>query len=234
MWEHRDMSRFALVLPTLCAAGLAVATSPALATFPGQNGRIAFDSDRHGGDLDLWTMRPGGGDRRNLTKGSEAADGAANWSPDGRRIAFMSDRETARNPDPRGNRGPDFELFVMNANGGNVRQVTDNELDDEDPAWSPNGRRIVFQRDLRAVRGKVDYDLFTMAADGTEERRLTNSPGVDDLQPNWSSKGKIAFTSDRDGDTDIYSMRADGSRVRKLTRNKLDEEFPNWSPNGRT
>ena len=61
---------------------------------------------------------------------------------------------------------PTVEIFVMNANGSNPRQITDNELDDEDPAWSPDGSRIVFQRDLNAVRGKVNYDLFTMAADG--------------------------------------------------------------------
>jgi TolB protein len=228
------MTRLTLVLPALCAGGLAAVASPALATFSGQNGRIAFDSDRHGGDIDIFTMRPGGGDMRNLTKGSEAADGSSNWSPDGRRIAFMSDRETARNPDPRGSRGPDFEIFVMNAQGGNVRQVTDNELDDEDPAWSPNGRRIVFARDFNPVRGKVNYDLFTIAADGTDERGLTDSRGVDDIQPNWSSKGRIAFTSDRDGDDlEIYTMGPDGSKVRRLTSNGFNEEFPNWSPNGR-
>jgi Tol biopolymer transport system component len=227
------MSRFAFVLPVLCAGGLAAATSPAFATFPGQNGRIAFDSDRHGGDTDIWTIRPGGG-LRNLTRGSEATDSLANWSPDGRQIVFMSDRVTARNPDPRGKRGPDFELFVMNANGGNVRQTTFNELDDEDPAWSPDGTRIVFVRDLNPVRGKVDYDLFTIAADATDERRLTDGRGVDDLQPNWSSRGRLAFTSDRDGDTEIYTMRPDGSKIRKLTSNKLNDEFPNWSPSGRT
>ena len=228
------MTRFALVLPVLCAGGLVAATSPALATFSGQNGRIAFDSDRHGGDIDIWTILPGGGDPRNLTAGSEAVDGAANWRADGRRIVFMSDRETARNPDPRGDRGPDFELFVMNANGANPRQLTFNDVDDEDPAWSADGSRIVFARDLNPVRGRVNYDLFTIAADGTDERRLTDSRGVDDIQPNWSSRGRITFTSDRDGDDlEIYTMRADGSKVRRLTSNKLNDEFPNWSPNGR-
>lgn len=227
------MSRFALVLPVLCAGGLVAAASPALAAFPGQNGRIAFDSDRQG-NLDIWTMRPGGRDLRNLTKGSEAVDASANWNPDGRQIAFMSDRVTPDNPDPRGKQGPDFEIFVMNANGSNPRQITFNELDDEDPAWSPNGMRIVFQRDLKPVRGRVDYDLFTVAADGTDERGLTNTRGVNDAQPNWSSRGRVAFASDRDGDNEIYTMRSDGSNVRKLTRNKQNEEFPNWSPSGRT
>jgi Tol biopolymer transport system component len=228
------MTRFALVLPILCAGGLAAATTPALAAFDGQNGRIAFSSNRHGGEGDIWTMRPGGRDLRNLTKGSEAEDLAPNWSADGRKIVFMSDRETPDNPDPRGDRGPDFEIFVMGAKGSNPRQVTSNKFDDEDPAWSPNGRRIVFQRDFNPVRGKVEYDLFTVAVDGSDERRLTRSPGVEDTQPNWSSKGGIAFTSDRDGDTEIYTMRRDGSNVRKLTRNKHTDEFPNWSPDGRT
>lgn len=227
------MTRFAFVLPALCAGGLAAATSPALATFPGQNGRIAFDSLR-GGDVDILTMRPGGGGLRNLTADSKAVDSLANWRPDGRRIVFMSDRVTARNPDPSGKRGPDFELFVMNRNGANPRQVTFNDFDDEDPAWSADGTRIVFARDLNPIRGKVNYDLFTIAADGTDERRLTDSRGVDDLQPNWSSRGRIAFTSDRDGDTEIYTMRPDGSNVRKLTSNKVGDEFPNWSPSGRT
>jgi Tol biopolymer transport system component len=224
------MTRFAFVLPVLCAGGLAAATSPALATFPGQNGLIAFE-----GDCDVKTMRPGGGGLRNLTASTKACDSMPNWRADGRRIVFMSDRETARNPDPRGNRGPDFELFVMNRNGANPRQITFNEFDDEDPAWSPDGSRIVFPRDLNPVRGKVNYDLFTIAADGTDERRLTDSRGVDDLQPNWSSRGRIAFTSDRDGDDlEVYTMRPDGSQVRRLTSNKLNEEFPNWSPSGRT
>jgi Tol biopolymer transport system component len=227
------MSRFALVLPVLCAGGLVAATTPALAAFPGQNGRIAFESDRQG-NPDVWTMGPSGRDLRNLTKGSKAADGSANWSPDGGKIAFMSDRVTPDNPDPRGKRGPDFEIFVMKANGSNPRQITFNDLDDEDPAWSPDGMRIVFQRDFKPGRGKVDYDLFTMAAEGTDERRLTNSQGVNDAQSNWSSRGRIAFASDRDGDNEIYTMRSDGSDVRKLTRNKHTEEFPNWSPNGRT
>lgn len=73
-----------------------------------------------------------------------------------------------------------------------------------------------------------------MAADGTDERRLTDSPGEDDLQPNWGSRGRTAFTSDHDGDTEIYTMRGDGSKVRKLTSNKLNDEFANWSANGRT
>ena len=71
---------------------------------PVERGTIAFDSDRDGGDIDIWTMRPDGTGLRNLTAGSPATDGLSNWRADGRRIAFMSDRVTAANPEA------DFEI----------------------------------------------------------------------------------------------------------------------------
>ena len=64
----------------------------------------------------------------------------------------MSDRETPTNPTPPGFPGPDVEIFVMNADGSNQTQITFNEFNDEVPAWSPDGKRIVFQRDFDKVR----------------------------------------------------------------------------------
>ena len=84
----------------------------------------------------------------------------------------MSERVTATNPEG------DFEIFVMKADGSHQRQITFNALDDESPAWSPDGRRIAFARDFDPIRGEVDFDLFTMNADGTDQRNLTSSPGV--------------------------------------------------------
>jgi Tol biopolymer transport system component len=227
------MIRTWTVLAVVFVAGL-VAAGPALGAFPGQNGKIAFDSDRRDGDdrrgvdEDIWTMDPDGGNLVNLTAESKMADLAPNWRADGQRIAFMSDRITATNPEA------DFEIFVMHADGSHQTQITFNALDDEEPAWSADGRRIAFVRDLDPIRGQTDDDLLTMNADGSEQRNLTSSPGVRDSSPNWSPDGRtITFLSDRDGDLEVYTMRPDGSSVRQLTFNDGFEFQPNWSPDGR-
>jgi Tol biopolymer transport system component len=220
------------LLAVVFVAGL-VAAGPALGAFPGGNGKIAFDSDRRDGDdrrgvdEDIWTMDPDGGNLVNLTAESKMDDLAPNWRADGQRIAFMSDRVTATNPEA------DFEIFVMNADGSHQTQITFNALDDEEPAWSPGGRRIAFVRDLDPIRGQTDDDLLTMNADGSEQRNLTSSPGVRDSSPNWSPDGtRLAFLSDRDGDLEVYTMRPNGSSVRQLTFNDGFEFQPNWSPDG--
>jgi Tol biopolymer transport system component len=229
------MTRILCALAVICLGGLATGVSPALGAFPGDNGKIAFHSDRDGGDGDIWTMNPNGSEQVNLTASSEGEDFRASWRADGKKIAFMSDRETPSNPTPPGFPGPDFEIFVMDADGSNQTQITFNSLDDEDPGWSPNGKRIVFQRDFDPVRGQFDLDILTMRANGAHERNLTNSPGVQDFEPNWSPDGRrIAFASERDGDGEIYTMRPNGSGVRQLTFNGVEfEGQPSWSPDGR-
>jgi len=228
------MCRLLCVLSVMCAGVLATGVSPALAAFPGENGRIAFVSQRDGG-ADIWTMNPGGSGLVNLTADSAADDSNPNWSADGRKIVFVSDRETPRNPTPPGFESPDYEVFVMNADGSRLQQITRNELDDEDPAWSPDGERIVFQRDFNPIRGEGDVDLLTMKADGRGERKLTNTRDVQEYAANWSPNGQtIAFASTRGGDSEIWTMKPNGSNQRQLTSNAgLEDEYPNWSPDGR-
>ena len=124
--------------------------------------------------------------------------GCGGGSEDGK-IAFESDRDG------------DFEVFVMNADGTGVTQLTNNDDWDAVPAWSPNGKQIAFVSDRDG-----DLEIFVMNADGTGVTRLTDHD-ADDWGPVWSPNGKqIVFTSDRYGDEEIFVMNADGSNVVSL------------------
>jgi Tol biopolymer transport system component len=219
-------------LAVICVGGLAAGVSPAVAAFPGGNGRIAFDSDRDaGGDIDIWTMRPNGSDPINLTADSAAFDGIESWRADGRKIAFQSNRVTATNPNGT------FQIFVMNADGSDPTQITFTDVNNNDaPAWSPDGRKIVFVRHM--FQGDPDpdvdnHDVWTMDADGSNQRNLTNN-FAEDQEPNWSPDGKrIAFRSDRTGSNEVYTFKPNGSMLRQLTFTPGFDGGPNWSPDSR-
>jgi Tol biopolymer transport system component len=95
-------------------------------------------------------------------------DSAPAWSPDGRQIAFES------------NADGDREIYVMNADGSNVRQITHNTLWDEGPAWSPDGRQFAFS----SGADDATLDIWTMNVDGTNLHQLTTYPGHDE-SPDW-------------------------------------------------
>ena len=90
-------------------------------------------------------------------------------SPDGKHIAFQSWRD--RN----------YEIYVMDADGENPRNLTNHPFKDTEPSWSPDGRRIVFVSDREA---DANPDIFVMNADGSNPKNLTNHP-EDDLAPAW-------------------------------------------------
>ena len=101
-------------------------------------------------------------------------------------------------------------------------------LDVQAPAWSRDGRTIVFVS-WRDGNGEV----YAMDADGSGPRNLTQNPAKD-VRPAWSPDGRrIAFVSRRDGNSEIYVMNADGSGKRNLTRDRASDDYPTWSPDGR-
>ncbi len=115
-------------------------------------------------------------------------------SPEQTKIAFVSDRD--------GN----VEIYVMNADGSEQINLTNNPASDWFPSWSPDGKKIVFNSDRDG-----NYEFYVMNADGSEQKRLTNNRAYD-----WSSScspdgKKIVFTSVRDWISEIYVMNADGS-----------------------
>jgi Tol biopolymer transport system component len=212
---------------TSLAAALAIVAllavpGTALTAFPGANGRIVFDSDRDGGDGDVWTIDPDGRDPMNLTADSDGDDFEGAWSPDGRRIVFV------RDPDLDG--PDDFELWAMRADGSGRRQLTDNTAFDQEAAFSPSGRWIAF------VHG--DSDVWVMRRNGKQPRQLTGQdPAEDavDILATYSPDGRfIAFQSTRDStDPDVFDlllMRADGSGETVLTSSPWTDVDPDWQP----
>ena len=102
----------------------------------------------------------------------------------------------------------DAEIFVMNADGTEVRRLTDNDDADMLPIWSPDGESVAFMGGRDG-----DAEIFVANADGTEVRQLTDNDDAD-YSPIWSPDGEsIAFTSDRYDVPEIFVMNADGTGV---------------------
>ena len=211
---------------------LALVVSPSLAdaAFPGTNGKIAFESDRDTAAGEIYSITPGGSATR-LTFSNGSSDPA--YSPDGSRIAFISAK-------PGGTR----QVWVMNADGSNPRQITNTNTTKQEPTWSPDGTKIAYVANSFDLDGQTDFEIWTINADGTGRRQLTSNSFKDE-QPAWSPLGnKIAFVSARPGDTDrnVYVMDAGGGNQTSITPNSPTgcspncyqghDDNPAWSPNG--
>jgi hypothetical protein len=158
------------------------------------------------------------GSNRTLVSGGQAEFlSAPSWSPDGTRLAVVSDRDGA----------PD--VWVMNVDGSDAINLTQHEAKDHSPAWSPDGEWIAFA----SVRDSLYWELYVIRADGTDLQRLTWWEDASDLWPTWSPDGtRLAFASKRDGNWEIYSMDRDGSNLMRLTNHPEDDTAPAWSPDG--
>ncbi len=131
---------------------------------------VTDNSDNHF-TAEIYMVDPDGkGKPVRLTNNGEE-ERAPSWSPGGERILF-----SCRKGSPAQEGGiPTFELCVMNADGTNLKRLTNNAVPELTPSWSPDGRRIVFHR---PVGGRGRWQLFTINADGTDEKQLTVPPGL--------------------------------------------------------
>jgi Tol biopolymer transport system component len=193
--------------------------------------QVAFERDG-----DIWVMNADGTGEVNLTN-HPAIDAHPDWSPDGTRIAFISNRaDVAQNED--GN----LEVFVMNADGTEVTQVTDSVYpfpgqsgyDHYYPSWSPDGTQLAFE--WNSPYGS--REIYVINLDGTDERLVTDrSDFASKMHPDWSPVGnQIAFTWGFGYlvAEDVYVINADGTGQQNLTPDTVNwTDFdPAWSPDG--
>jgi len=124
-------------------------------------------------------------------------------------------------------RDGNWEVYMIDENGTNPVNLTNNPADDGDPAWSFNGRWIAFDSNRDG-----NWEIYMINVDGSEIIRLTDHP-ADDETPAWSPDGsRVAFKSNRDGNWEIYVVNLDDLSVVNLTNHPADDRVPAWSPDG--
>lgn len=166
---------------------------------------------------------------RSLTQGAGGVD--PTWSPDGTRIAFSSSRS--------GN----YEIYVMNADGSDVKQLTYTPWAEAEPAWSPDGKLIAYTSNLTSVSlvcgfmstgrpGDPPSDertsIYVMTPDGTQRTELSTTAGG--IEPAWSPDStKIAFVLYDKGGSQLYATDANAATITKLTEDSSQKASPSWS-----
>ena len=187
------------------------------------DGKYIVCYSRIGPGDDIMVMNVDGSRIKNLTQ-HPSSNMRPVWSPDSRRIAFISDRDKTS--------GAFWNLYVMNADGSGLTRLTNDQWTDANTiAWSPDGKRIAFS----SFRARDDgaSEIYVMNVDGSGVTRLTNSPGADMLA-SWSPDGtRLAFVTGRHPPLfELYVMNADGSGQTPLvtiegTSAQVD---PVWAP----
>lgn len=190
------------------------------------NGLIYFYSNRHGNN-DIYYMNKNSLNPR-MKPNNEASNTNPQISPDGLTILFQSDWNRSSG-----------EIYSMNIQTNETTRLTDNEVSEDVAAWSPDGKTIVYSKDARDPKNKQeeedgDYEIFTMNADGTNEKQLTQFTGFVS-GPCFSPDGtKIAvYGRGEDGYLDLFVMNANGSDIENITHDSLEQYSPSWSPDGK-
>jgi Tol biopolymer transport system component len=116
-------------------------------------------------------------------------------------------------------------LYTVPATGGDPRRIRGTLPGDGNPRWSPDGKRLSFERFREG-----SWDVYVMDADGGNQRRLTFSDFDDDFAA-WAPHGRsLVFQSRRDGGVGIYVIDVKSGAARRVTK---DGHFPDWMPDGR-
>ncbi len=183
--------------------------------------KIAFTSMRDW-NAEIYVMDGDGRNQRRVTV-NPSVDRNPAWSPDGKKIAFVSNR----NNENKNHR----QIWVIDADGKNPIRLTDG-LVDVFPDWSPDGTKIVYDAHLVPDDHHLAPGGITvMDADGNNKKLVKNARG---LHPTWSPDGKrIAFISGVDVINHVFVMDADGRNRTQLTHDFVRKRLPSWSHDGR-
>lgn len=191
--------------------------------------RIAWNSmrdDPRSGILHGFVMHPDGSGIQRIT--DEIWVEYPAWSPDGTKIAFMAQEPGASGLDP------DYNIYVMNADGSAITKLTDGPGTEGFPAWSPDGTQIAFSSTQDDCSHTDDpdclstgdigpfYALFVMDAHGSGQTRLTDTFAQ---LMDWSPDGRFIVFNGRDG---LNVIRADGSGLTTIPIALQDPSFPDW------
>ena len=189
-------------------------------------GRIAFGADVPGTkNSDIYTADPDGANVKQITSDSKKNSTPA-FSRDGKKIAFVSTRDTEK-----------YQIYVMNSDGSNVTRLTNDEkVGFFNPQWSPDGKRIVYY----AEKGDRKDQVWVMNSDGSGQMLVTANIGHN-IFPGWSPDGRriIFSSSNREATSSgsfvdgsfLYLMNADGSGLAKL--GNIQSFFARFSPDGK-
>jgi Tol biopolymer transport system component len=215
-----------LVACAVALASLAV-SGEAEATFPGKNGRIAYNSNGV-----IYTINPDGSGKSKVTNTYVSGD-PIDYSPDAKKITYMSyegfndGKET----------GPqkDAEIYTIKVGGGAKTNVTNNNRYDVASSYSPDGKRIAYTH-----WDGHDDEIYTINTDGTGKFQVTNN-GTNEYTPSYSPDGKKIVFSGEDRKlflpwtyaVEIYTIGVHGKNRVRLTNNSTYDYFPDYSPEGR-
>lgn len=147
------------------------------------------------------------------------------WSPDGKTLAFVSNRHTFV-PEQRDHRA--LEIFTLHVDSGMIKQVTFSRGLLDRPSWSPDGLRLAFMSNRTG-----NWNIFVMNVDGSGEALNLNNSPEDERWPAWSPDGtRIAFHSNLPGSLDVYTIGVNGRGLVRVTNYAGNDFSPAWSPDG--
>ena len=167
-----------------------------------------FDDKR----VHIWVVEIQSGSTRQITFGEDWNDTDPQWSPDGSRIAFVSDRTGKAFDESRNS-----DVFVIDSAGGPIRKISDHDEEDSSPRWSPDGKQIAF---IGRIKERDHPKIFLTAPNGMQPSRNV-SPELDLIPGNlkWADSGRaLTFETGVSGETHLFRVDVKDGKIRQVTK----------------